>query len=44
MGLPHAIGAQFRVWSLSIRTEYARFDVSDADHDVISVSVTSTFP
>jgi OOP family OmpA-OmpF porin len=41
--LTYGIGAQFRVWSLSIRAEYELFDVSDADLDMISVGVTWTF-
>jgi OOP family OmpA-OmpF porin len=41
--LTYGVGAQFRVWSLSIRAEYERFDVSDADLDMISVGVTWTF-
>jgi hypothetical protein len=42
--LTYGIGAQFRVWSLSIRGEYEVFDVSDADTvDMFSVGVTWTF-
>jgi opacity protein-like surface antigen len=42
--LAYGIGAQFRVWSLSIRGEYERFDISNADTvDMISVGVTWTF-
>jgi OOP family OmpA-OmpF porin len=42
--LTYGIGAQFRVWSLSLRAEYERFDISDADTvDLISVGVTWTF-
>lgn len=41
--LTYGIGAQFRVWSLSVRAEYEMFDVSDADLDMISVGVTWTF-
>jgi OOP family OmpA-OmpF porin len=41
--LTYGVGAQFRVWSLSIRAEYEMFDVSDADLDMISVGVTWTF-
>jgi hypothetical protein len=38
------VGAQFRVWSLALRAEYERFDISDADEvDMISVGVTWTF-
>ena len=41
---PMASGAQFRVWSLSLRAEYEVFDISDADTvDMISVGVTWTF-
>jgi hypothetical protein len=41
--LTYGIGAQFRVWSLSIRGEYEIFDVEGADVDMISVGVTWTF-
>jgi len=42
--LTYGIGAQFRVWSLSIRAEYEQFDVDAADTvDLISVGVTWTF-
>lgn len=41
--LTYGIGAQFRVWSLSIRAEYEMFDISDADLDMFSVGVTWTF-
>jgi OOP family OmpA-OmpF porin len=42
--LTYGIGAQFRVWSLSLRAEYERFDISDADNvDMVSVGVTWTF-
>jgi OOP family OmpA-OmpF porin len=41
--LAYGAGAQFRVLSLSIRAEYEKFDVSDADLDMISVGVTYTF-
>jgi hypothetical protein len=42
--LAYGIGAQFRVWSLSIRGEYERFDISNADTvDLISIGVTWTF-
>lgn len=38
------VGAQFRVWSLSIRAEYEQFDIADADTvDMISLGVTWTF-
>jgi len=41
--LTYGIGAQFRVWSLSIRGEYEIFDLGDADVDLISIGVTWTF-
>jgi OOP family OmpA-OmpF porin len=42
--LTYGVGAQFRVWSLSLRAEYELFDISDADTvDLISVGVTWTF-
>ena len=41
--LTYGIGAQFRVWSLSLRAEYEMFDISDADADMFSVGVTWTF-
>lgn len=42
--LAYGVGAQFRVWSLSLRGEYERFDISDADTvDMISLGVTWTF-
>jgi hypothetical protein len=42
--LAYGVGAQFRVWSLSIRAEYERFDISDADTvDMVSLGVTWTF-
>jgi hypothetical protein len=41
--LTYGIGAQFRVWSLSVRGEYEIFDVEGADVDMISVGVTWTF-
>jgi hypothetical protein len=37
------VGAQFRVWSLSLRAEYEVFDIEDVDVDMISVGVTWTF-
>jgi hypothetical protein len=39
----YGVGAQFRVWSLSIRAEYEMFDLDDADVDMLSVGVTWTF-
>jgi hypothetical protein len=42
--LTYGIGAQFRVWSLSIRGEYEIFDISNADTvDMFSIGVTWTF-
>lgn len=42
--LTYGVGAQFRVWGLSLRAEYEVFDISDADTvDMISASVTWTF-
>lgn len=41
--LTYGVGAQFRVWSLSIRGEYEVFDIEGADVDLISVGVTWTF-
>jgi hypothetical protein len=39
----YGLGAQFRVWSLSIRAEFESFDISQADLSMISVGVTWTF-
>jgi len=41
--LTYGLGAQFRVWSLSLRAEYERFELDDADADMISIGVTWTF-
>ena len=42
--LTYGVGAQFRVWGLSIRAEYEQFDVDSADTvDLISAGVTWTF-
>ena len=42
--LTYGVGAQFRVWSLSIRGEYEIFDIDGPDDlDMISVGVTWTF-
>jgi len=42
--LTYGVGAQFRVWSLSIRGEYEIFDIADADSvDLFSIGVTWTF-
>jgi hypothetical protein len=44
MDFSYGVGAQFRVWSLSLRAEYERFDIADADTvDMISVGVMWTF-
>ncbi len=40
----YGIGAQFRIWSLSFRAEYERFEVSDIDTvDLATLGVTWTF-
>ncbi len=42
--LTYGVGVQFRVWSLSLRAEYERFDISDIDTvDMASLGVTWTF-
>lgn len=42
--LAYGVGAQFRVWSLGLRAEYERFDISEADTvDMVSLGVTWTF-
>ena len=42
--LAYGVGAQVRVWSLSLRAEYERFDISDADTvDMVSLGLTWTF-
>jgi hypothetical protein len=41
--LTYGVGAQVRVWSLSLRAEYEMFDIDDADVDMISLGVTWTF-
>ena len=42
--LAYGVGAQFRVWSLGVRAEYERYDISDADTvDMVSLGVTWTF-
>jgi OOP family OmpA-OmpF porin len=42
--LTYGVGAQFRIWSLSLRAEYELFDIADADTvDLVSVGVTWTF-
>jgi len=40
----YGVGAQFRVWSLSLRGEYERFELADTDKvDMLSLGVTWTF-
>ena len=40
----YGVGAQFRVWSLSLRAEYEVFDVDDVDDlNMLSVGFTFTF-
>lgn len=42
--LTYGVGAQFRVWGLSLRAEYEQFDIDSADTvDLVSVGVTWTF-
>lgn len=42
--LAYGVGAQFRVWSLSLRAEYEVFDIDDVDDvNMISVGFTFTF-
>jgi hypothetical protein len=42
--LAFGVGAQFRVWSLSLRAEYEIFDIGSADDvNLLSVGVTWTF-
>lgn len=42
--LTYGVGAQFRVWGLSVRAEYEQFDIDEADTvDLISLGVTWTF-
>ena len=42
--LTYGVGAQFRVWGLSVRAEYEQFDIEDVDTvDLISLGVTWTF-
>ena len=44
MDLSYGAGAQFRVWSLSLRAEYERFDISAADDvEMVSLGITWTF-
>lgn len=42
--LAYGIGAQFRVWSISIRAEYEIFDAEDIDDlNMLSIGATWTF-
>jgi OOP family OmpA-OmpF porin len=42
--LTYGVGAQFRVWSLSLRAEYERFEIENTDKvDMLSLGVTWTF-
>jgi hypothetical protein len=42
--LTYGVGAQFRVWSLSLRGEYEVFDIDGPDNvDMFSIGVTWTF-
>jgi hypothetical protein len=42
--LAYGVGTQFRVWGLSLRAEYERFDIGEADKvDMLSVGLTYTF-
>ncbi len=42
--LAYGVGAQFRVWSFSLRAEYEVFDVDDVDDlNMLSVGFTFTF-
>jgi hypothetical protein len=42
--LAYGVGAQFRIWSLSLRAEYEIFDIDGADDvNMLSVGVTWTF-
>ncbi len=44
MDFSYGGGAQFRVWSLSLRAEYEVFDISEADNvDMISLGIMWTF-
>jgi Outer membrane protein beta-barrel domain len=43
MDFSYGAGAQFRVWSLSLRAEYEVFDVSPDKVDMISLGVMWTF-
>ena len=41
--ITYGAGAQFRIWSMSLRGEYERFDLSGTDVDLFSVGFTWTF-
>lgn len=42
--LAYGVGAQFRVWSISVRAEYEKFDVDDLDDlSMFSIGATFTF-
>lgn len=42
--LAYGVGAQFRVWSFSVRAEYEIFDVDDVDDlNMLSIGATFTF-
>jgi Outer membrane protein beta-barrel domain len=44
MDFSYGAGAQFRIWSLTLRAEYERFDIADADTvDMVSVGLMWTF-
>ena len=44
MDFSYGGGAQFRVWSLSLRAEYEVFDIAEADNvDMISLGIMWTF-
>ena len=43
MDFSYGAGAQFRVWSLSLRAEYEVFDISPDKVDMISVGIMWTF-
>ena len=41
--LTYGVGAQFRIWSLSLRGEYELFDLPGKNVDMFSLGVTWTF-
>ncbi|HZN12589.1 MAG TPA: outer membrane beta-barrel protein, partial [Blastocatellia bacterium] len=43
MDFSYGAGAQFRIWSLSLRAEYEVFDISPDKVDMISVGIMWTF-